>query len=387
MSTGPRSTVGDVAIPQKRGRVKLNNSLDSAPMLDRLWATVVKRAALSSVQDLALSSVGGLFSRYAIHLTVLGLTALVLALSAAPQVDAVVASPLTTSVVGPVVLPQFETFITRGFFADNGNTISRLADSHTSIPFRTRRGVIIYQVQPADTVQAIAVAFGLQPQTIMWSNSAIEDLPDLLRVGQEVVVLPIDGVYHEVQEGDTLASIVSKYKTDIDAIIGEANEWNALQPPNYEIVPGTKLIVAGGTKPYVPKVVTAYNGPIPTGARGTGRFQWPTLGRISQGYWYGHRALDIAAPTGTPSYAADGGFVTFVGWTDIGYGNLVRIDHGNGLASYYGHLNGFNVVLGQAVQRGDLIGYVGSTGNSTGPHLHFEIRSSNGLLNPRVYLP
>jgi len=85
--------------------------------------------------------------------------------------------------------------------------------------------------------------------------------------------------------------------------------------------------------------------------------------------------------------AADGGFVTFVGWTDVGYGNLIRIDHGNGFATWYGHLSQFNVVIGQAVKRGDLIGYVGSTGQSTGPHLHFEIRTSDGLLNPRLYLP
>jgi len=148
-----------------------------------------------------------------------------------------------------------------------------------------------------------------------------------------------------------------------------------------------RLIVAGGEKPYVPKVVTAYSGSVPQGARGTGRFQWPVLGTVTQGYWWGHRALDLGAGTGSPVYAADGGFVSFAGWTDIGYGNLVVIDHANGYATYYAHLSAFRVYVGQSVQRGRLIGLVGSTGNSTGPHLHFEIRYNSSLLNPGVYLP
>ena len=342
---------------------------------------------MATVNSLAQSSIGGLLGRYAIHATVLILAVVAIGVRSAPRTDLVPASILSASITEPSPQTYNELFATRGFFASNGNAVSRLADSHTSIPYRVRRNIIVYSVQPGDTVQGIAANFGLKPETIMWANPAIEDLPDLLRIGQEVVILPIDGVYHEVKAGDTLASIAAKYKVDVDAITGAANEWNGLQPPDYAISAGTKLIVAGGTKPFVPKLVTAYNGPVPTGARGTGRFQWPVIGRITQDYWYGHRALDIAAPVGTGVYAADGGFVSFVGWTDVGYGNLIRIDHGNGFATWYGHLSAFNVTLGQAVKRGDLIGYVGSTGHSTGPHLHFEIRTADGLLNPRLYLP
>jgi murein DD-endopeptidase MepM/ murein hydrolase activator NlpD len=369
-----------------RERIAAHPEQTVADTIGRWWSAVVKWSARAGVKVLAFSSVDGPLGRYAIHAAVLGLTILVLVLSAAPQSISVLNTPLIAPPSGPA-LSQLDLFATRGFFADNGNTVARLADVHTSIPYRIRRDIIVYTVQPGDTVQGIAAAFGLAPETIMWSNPAIEDLPDLLRIGQEVIILPIDGVYHEVKAGDTLASIAGKYKVDLDAITGAANEWNSLQPPNYTISPGMKLIVAGGTKPYIPKVVTAYNGPIPNGARGTGRFQWPVIGYISQDYWYGHRALDIAAPTGTPVSAADGGFVTFVGWTDVGYGNLIRIDHGNGFATWYGHLSQFNVVIGQAVKRGDVIGYIGSTGHSTGPHLHFEIRTSDGLLNPRLYLP
>jgi murein DD-endopeptidase MepM/ murein hydrolase activator NlpD len=255
----------------------------------------------------------------------------------------------------------------------------------TQIPSRLRRSVITYTVQPGDTVEGIAIMYGIQPETIMWSNSAVEDAPDYLQIGQEVVILPVNGVYHTVAKGDTLESIAKKYKATIESITGVS--FNNLQPPDYRIEPGMKLIVAGGEKPYVPKVVTAYAGSVPQGARGTGRFQWPVLGTLTQGYWFGHRAVDLGAATGSPVHAADGGFVSFAGWTDIGYGNLIVIDHANGYATYYGHLSGFRVYVGQSVQRGQLIGLVGSTGNSTGPHLHFEIRYNSSLLNPLLYLP
>lgn len=263
--------------------------------------------------------------------------------------------------------------------------IARLAQPHTIIPERPRLDVVTYTVQAGDTVQAIASLFGLQPTTIMWANPAIEDAPDLLRVGQEVLVLPIDGVYHAVAEDDTLESIAETYKVEPEAIVN--CQYNSLDPARPLLIEGKKLIVPGGEKPYVPKVVTTYAGSVPEGAYGTGRFQWPVLGTITQGYWYGHRAIDIGAPTGSALLAADSGFVSFAGWTDVGYGYLVVIDHANGFATYYAHLSNIYVFEGQAVERGQVIGAVGSTGWSTGPHLHFEVRYYGVQQNPRAYLP
>jgi murein DD-endopeptidase MepM/ murein hydrolase activator NlpD len=264
-------------------------------------------------------------------------------------------------------------------------TVTRLAQPHTIIPKRPRLGVITYTIQGGDTVQAIADRFGLDPTTIMWANSAIEDAPDLLRIGQEAIILPIDGVYHKVVEGDTLGSIAEKYKIEPERIA--TCEYNHLEPPDYQISEGMWLIAPGGEKPYVPKVVTSYSGPVPEGARGTGLFQWPVLGNITQGYWYGHRAIDIGAPIGSAVLAADGGFISFAGWTDVGYGYLIVIDHANGFATYYAHLSNLYVFVGQAVERGQVIGAVGSTGWSTGPHLHFEVRYYGTQHNPRAYLP
>lgn len=267
----------------------------------------------------------------------------------------------------------------------NLDVISRRAEPQTIIPDRPRLGVVTYTVQAGDTVQSIASAFGLQPTTIMWADSAIEDAPDLLRIGQQVTILPLDGVYHTVAEDDTLASIAEQYEVDPEAIANCA--YNPLNAPDATIQAGMKLIVPGGEKPYVPKVVTTYAGSAPEGARGTGRFQWPVLGQITQGYWYGHRAIDIGASTGSAVQAADGGFISFAGWTDVGYGYLIIIDHANGFATYYAHLNNLYVSTGQSVDRGQVVGGVGSTGWSTGPHLHFEVRYYGAQQNPRAYLP
>lgn len=264
-------------------------------------------------------------------------------------------------------------------------TVGRIAQPHTIVPLRPRTGVITYTVRPGDTVEAIATMFHLSPTTIMWANPAIEDAPDLLRIGQQVVILPVDGVYHRVAADDTVEAIAAKYQVDPDVII--ACEYNHLEPPGYRLTEGEWLIVPGGEKPYVPKVVTSYSGPIPEGARGTGRFDWPVLGSITQGYWYGHRAIDIGAPAGSAVLASDGGFVSFAGWTDVGYGYLIVIDHANGFSTYYAHLSNIYVRAGDGVSRNQVIGAVGSTGWSTGPHLHFEVRYYGEQQNPRAYLP
>lgn len=271
----------------------------------------------------------------------------------------------------------------------NGNgtysAVTRIAQPHTIIPERPRLDVITYTVQAGDTVESIAASYKLAPTTIMWANPTIEDAPDLLRIGQEVVILPLDGAYHTVKEGDSLDSLAETY-TVVSTTIATC-AYNGLTGPDYTIKEGDRLIIPGGEKPYVPKVVTSYTGSVPGGARGTGRFQWPVVGRITQGFWHGHRAIDIGAPTGSAVQAADGGFVSFAGWTDVGYGYLIVIDHANGFATYYAHLSNIYVVVGQALERGQVIGAVGNTGWSTGPHLHFEIRYYSEQLNPRAHLP
>lgn len=261
--------------------------------------------------------------------------------------------------------------------------IVRQAKVHTAIPDRPRLEIVTYTVGPGDTAEKIAANFGLQPTTLMWSNPEMEKMPDLLRVGQELVILPIDGVYHTTTAGDTLQSIAKDYKIDVEAI--RSCPFNDIAAGD-RLVAGLKLIVPGGTKPYEAREVTAYAGPVPVTAEASGLFNWPTSGVLTQGYWYGHRAIDIGAAVGTAIRASDSGYVSFAGWTDIGYGYLVVVNHQNGYQTYYAHLNDVFVREGEPVGGHQVIGEMGSTGNSTGPHLHFEVRYDGYPTNPLIYL-
>ncbi|MBN1933734.1 MAG: M23 family metallopeptidase [Anaerolineae bacterium] len=271
------------------------------------------------------------------------------------------------------------------------NALFQAPIMHTEIPDRPRRDVITYVVQAGDTVLKIAIEHKVEQETLMWANAALEKNPDLLRPGQELVILPIDGVYHTVVKGDTLASIAKKYEADVNDII--QCEYNGLDPEAPQIAVGDKLIVPGGVKPYISTFVTAYNGPIPQDAkRGTGLFAWPCTGTITDrfgfatfsGRWHG--GLDISGYTGADVKASDSGFVTYAGWSKTGYGNLVVIDHRNGFETRYAHLNTILIQAGQSVGKGQLIALMGSTGNSSGPHLHFEIREQGVRKNPQLYL-
>ena len=268
-----------------------------------------------------------------------------------------------------------------------GESLQRAAVPFTIIPERGREEMQLYVVEPGDTVLGIAEKFGLHPETVQWSNPELEANPDLLRIGDKLRILPVNGVIHAVASGDTLSSLASKYKTTVDQIVGYiANDITDAAMP---LVVGSEIVVPGGTKPYVPRQVAAYSGPVPSSAfKGSGVFTWPASGSISQRFWSGHRAIDVGSWTGSPIKAADSGYVVIAGggWNG-GYGNHVVVDHGNGFTTLYAHLNSIYVRAGENVSRGEQIGTVGNTGNSTGPHLHFEIRYQGAPQNPFGYLP
>ena len=266
---------------------------------------------------------------------------------------------------------------------ENPDFLTRGAAPITIIPERGRQGVIVYVVQSGDNVSKIAQSFGVRPETILWSNPELETWPDYIVVGQELFILPLNGAYHEVKAGDTLDSIAKRYSVEVSTIV--ECEYNDLSEP-YELQAGRRLVVPGGTRPVVPRYVRA-TAPPPTNApQGTGNFMWPTSGYLTQGYWLGHQAIDLGAPTGTPIYAADAGYVAATGWMG-GYGNYVIVNHGNGFETLYAHLSEIRAIAGQGVDRGHVIGLVGSTGRSTGPHLHFEIRQGGVKRNPLGFLP
>lgn len=257
-----------------------------------------------------------------------------------------------------------------------------------------------YTVQPGDALFSIAKQFNIKPETLLWANSDIlGDSPDSLRVGQVLKVPPVDGVYYQVQEGDTLESIANKFSANLDDVVN----WpgNNIDLTSEKVKPGDYVMVVGGHREFVqwiiPTVARGASGTsnigsstCPGGPVGSGAFIWPTGNHYLSGndYWSGHLGIDIAAGLGAPVWAADAGVVTIAqgGWNG-GYGNVVMIDHGNGYVTVYGHLSQINVVACESVASGQLIGLAGSTGNSTGPHLHFEVRLNGGFVDPWYVLP
>jgi murein DD-endopeptidase MepM/ murein hydrolase activator NlpD len=291
--------------------------------------------------------------------------------------------------VGQSMTMQVADALTRtgGATSAGQESLQRAAVPFTIIPERPREEISIYAVEPGDTVLGIAEKFGLQPETIQWSNPSLELNPDLLSIGDQLKILPLNGVLHTVAPGDTLSSLAKKYRVEVADVV--SHEMNNITDETASLTLGMELVIPGGTKPYVARQVAAYSGPIPANAtRGSGAFVWPASGSITQRFWNGHRAIDVGSWNGSPVKAADSGYVAIAGggWNG-GYGNYVVVDHGNGYISLYAHLNSVFVRPGENVVRGQQLGTVGNTGNSTGPHLHFEIRYQGVPRNPFSFLP
>ena len=214
---------------------------------------------------------------------------------------------------------------------------------------------------------------------------------DSIKPGQKLEIPPIDGVVHRVKRGDTIHSIAKKYSVDAQVIINwPYNSYT--DDENFGLAVGQLLVVPDGVMPqeklwdpntYIAGRLTPDAGVVSA----SGNFAWPASGSITQRYVWYHPGVDIANKNSPDILAADAGTVTVAGWPDnYGYGNRVIIDHGNGFTSLYGHLASIYVTPGQTVNRGDLIGKMGSTGRSTGTHLHLEIRYNGANQDPFSYL-
>lgn len=238
-----------------------------------------------------------------------------------------------------------------------------------------REKIITYNVQSGDTLWSIANQFDLDVDTLRWSNPDLERNPDLLSLGMELVILPVPGVYYTVQPGETLDAIAQRYGVSQADILNYP--LNNLSNPD-ALQTGQKLIVPHGRK----ELVHLTPQPSPDSP-----FAWPLVGVVTQGFSDSHRAIDIGAPYGSPVYTGRAGRVIRSGWARTGYGYTVIIDHGEGLQSLYSHMKGEWVQVGDWVERGQLMGEVGSTGHSSGPHVHFEVRMDGEQVNPIDYLP
>lgn len=240
----------------------------------------------------------------------------------------------------------------------------------------------VYTVQDGDTIASIAAKFNISTNTILWTNGL--SAKDIIKVGDHLTILPTTGVLHTVGSGETVLALAKKYDADAHDII----TYNKLGE-EAKLSIGQKLIIPDGyisprTAPHVvPRSahLADSNVPPPASAPGTGLI-WPTTTRhISQYFRWGHTGIDIDSRSRPPVYAAAAGTVEFTGWLG-GYGNIIIVNHGGGLTTYYAHLDKFYVNQGQTVAKGAAIGQMGSTGRSTGPHLHFEVRRHGRPINP-----
>lgn len=330
-----------------------------------------------------------LVSRYALHLVVVLLAVGLVTISQVtiPELDILLPTPTPAPELGEhtVTVPTTNRGVNR--LLNNNTVLFPAPVPHTTISERDRMEFITYTVQPNDNIWAIAQGFGLNAETVLWANPKVEKSPDLLSVGQKLVVPPVDGIYYTVSAGDTVEKLAKTYQTTVEKIVGF--EYNNLVEP-YTLVAGQQIMLVDGRKKVVPTNYYPMTrvGSAPAGApKGSGRFAWPTQGLLTQRYWSGHLGIDIAARTGTPIRAADAGYVVMAGRDTWGYGNQIVIDHGNGFWTRYAHLNTIGIKAGQTVQKNQQIGTMGNTGRSTGPHLHFEVIQGGTRRNPQGFLP
>ncbi len=291
-----------------------------------------------------------------------------------------------------------------------GFRLDRELAPYTIIPDRPRGEVTTYTIGPGDTLFGIADTFGLDPNTIFWANSdTLGDSVHMIQAGIELFILPVDGVYYRADGVRTLQWIADTYKANVEDII--ESPYNELEAASPADIPGwgTRIVVPGGEREIVdwrPPIVetTSSTGQVTRafmpgmagscaagigGGGGTGAWVPPLASySVTQPFYPGHSGIDLAAPVGTPVTAADTGVVIFSGWVnpDWYYGILVVLDHGNGWTTYYAHLSATGVSCGQSVPRGGYLGAVGSTGQSSGPHVHFEMRWAHTPDNPAAYI-
>ena len=260
---------------------------------------------------------------------------------------------------------------------EEGALVSSGDPREDDLPKRTQNGgeISVYVVREADSLSQIAEMFDVTTNTILWANDIAD--PTTIQPGDTLVILPIVGVQHVVKSGDTIGKIAKKYEGDVDEILA----YNQISSMD-ELSVGDTLVIPGGeiAAPAAPRYAAA----TPTSVSGSSvssSFSHPLPGAVRTQGIHGYNAVDFGAAVGTPIRAAAAGEVIVSkpsGWNG-GYGAYIVVRHGNGAQTLYAHNSRHVVSVGQYVAQGQTIAYVGNTGRSTGPHLHFEVR---GARNP-----
>ncbi len=295
---------------------------------------------------------------------------------------------VAASLIGGPIIAENNPFVTA--FEGNGNKYQATEVSYnpyegslqTVISVKPRSSVENYTVRDGDTLSSIAKKFDISVDTIKWANNLKSDT---IKPGETLKIPPVTGIVHKVVSGESIYTIAKKYKTSAQNIVNfPFNDFTDLD--SFGLTAGQILYVPDGVIEEAPAAVPRYYAQAQAGVKGSSNFIWPTSGGITQyPVWY-HMALDIANSSAPSVLAADTGTITFAGCVAYGYGCHIVIDHGNGYETLYAHLSSIGVSPGQVVNQRQYIGTMGSTGMSTGTHLHFEIRTGGILQNPLNYL-
>jgi murein DD-endopeptidase MepM/ murein hydrolase activator NlpD len=318
----------------------------------------------------------------------------------------------------PTAAPeQISTLADMALDATPQNILIRQADAYTVYDGAERTGIVFYTVQRGDHLRDIAAYFGLQMETIIWSNERF--YVNAMRPGMELTILPTDGALHYMIEPITIQALADQYQVDPYAIID--SDFNQLKDatPNSVLPVGLAVVIPDGIGSQEP-IYWEPSGGVSSDSKPQGSFgatsiyeghakfgdgqsgscgtqpiyggTMPSVGPVSgyvvtQDFGWSHGGIDLSVPEGTPVKAVGGGTIIFAGWSDWGYGYSIVIAHGP-VMSLYAHLNGVAWVwCGMQVEAGQHIANSGNTGRSSGPHLHFEIRNAAGVpQNPRDYL-
>ncbi len=248
-----------------------------------------------------------------------------------------------------------------------------------------RDAIEVYAVKEGDTLGQIADQYGLNLSTLLWANKLT--FRSTIRPGQELKILPGDGVTYIVRSGDTISRIAQKQGVDADKILAE----NKLASVDTLRI-GQELLIPGGEPIQASVRLTApvsnlFNAPSSKkAATADGTWLWPTQWHvITQYFGWKHTGLDIDGDYTTDNFASRDGVVIYSGWRG-GYGLTVEIDHGDGYVTRYAHHSKIYVSVGDVVSAGEAVGRVGSTGRSTGTHIHFEVIKNGKFQNPLDYV-
>jgi len=387
--------------------IENQNQSEEVPRFLTIWDTFWKR-----VQKIGLNEIISRFGTILLTIVMVGLVIWVMKTFFLKEEQTQTAAGglyVSTEVAdsSELVLPAYE-----GVAPMEG--ISRSSDIKTDLheTAPSRYEVVKYEVVAGDTLIGIADKFGLEPETILWCNyDVLLDNPAAIYPGQVLNIYPTDGTTYRWQEGDGLNGVATGLNvTPADIIEWPGNNLSYETIGDYaypNITVGTLIFAPGGSRSYYDWSAALFNrddpatsnilGPghcnaVYSGPIGTEAFVWPTSETFISGYEFSpeinHWGIDIGGDLGNPIYAADAGVVVYAGWNDWGYGNVIVIDHGNGWQTLYAHLNEVYVNCGDYINfGGQLIGAMGSTGNSSGPHLHYEMSYNSSRVNPHKYYP